>query len=81
LLLVEEDTFAYLRDTDEEQIVVVAHRGPATRPAGPLPVAHGAIANGTDFVEVSSGAHQTVINGHLPLPVMPAGVWIWRTHS
>ncbi len=28
MLAVEEDTLAYLHDTNDEQIVVVAHRGP-----------------------------------------------------
>ena len=49
---------AYLRDTDEEQIVVVAHRGPGMRPAKPLRVSHGAIPDGAELVEVLSGGPQ-----------------------
>jgi alpha-glucosidase len=79
VLLVEENTFAYLRDSDREQIIVVAHRDAVNRSAGPLPVAHGAIPDGTEFVEVISGARATVENGHLPLPEMTAGVLIWRS--
>ncbi len=79
MLLVEENTLAYVRDADEEQIIVVGNRGQATRPAGPLPVAQGAIPDGTELIELFSGMRASVVNGHLPLPAMPPGVWIWRT--
>ena len=79
VLLIEENTFAYLRDSDHDRIVVVAQRGATNRSAGPLPVAHGAIADGTEFVELLSGARSVVVNGHLPLPEMPAGVLVWRS--
>jgi alpha-glucosidase len=79
VLLIEENTFAYLRDSDRECIIVVAQRSAANRSASPLPVAQGAIADGTEFVEVISGARATVENGHLPLPEMAAGVLIWRS--
>lgn len=86
ILAIEEDTLAYLRDTDEERIIVVANRGPAARPAGPLPVAHGAIADGTEFTELFSGRRARVEGGCLPLPEVAAGVALWRasgqrTHS
>ncbi len=42
-------------------------------------MAHGAIPDGTEFVDVISGARATVVNGHLPLPEMPAGVMVWRS--
>jgi alpha-glucosidase len=79
VLLIEENAFAYLRDSDRDSIIVVAYRGSNIRSAVPLPVAHGAIADGTEFVEVISGAHATVESGHLPLPEMSAGVLIWRS--
>ncbi len=79
VLLIEENTFAYLRDSDRDRIIVVAQRGSTNRLAGSLPVAHGAIADGAEFVEVISGARATVENGHLPLPDMPAGVMVWRS--
>lgn len=79
VLSVEEDTLAYLRDAEEEQLIVIGHRGPGLRPASPLPVSQGAIPDGTKFVEVLTGMQATVINGQLPLPAMPPGVAIWRT--
>jgi alpha-glucosidase len=79
VLLIEENTFAYLRDSDRDQIIVVAQRGSTNRTAAPLPVAHGAIPDGVEFVEVISGARATVVAGHLPLPDMSAGVMVWRS--
>jgi alpha-glucosidase len=81
VLLIEEDTFAYVRDSDRECIIVVARRSSTSRSAVPLPVAHGAIADGTEFVEVISGTRATVENGHLPVPEMTAGVLVWRSTS
>lgn len=52
VLLVEENVLAYLRDTDEEQIIVIGNRGTAEYPAGALPLQHGAIADGTTFQEL-----------------------------
>jgi len=77
VLLVEENTLAYLRDSKQEQIIVVGNRGPGTRPAGPLPVAHGAIPDGAEFTELFSGGRVTVMNGHLPLPALPPGVQVY----
>lgn len=81
VLLIEGDTLAYLRDTEEEQLIIVGHRGPGIRPADPLPVAHGAIPDGADFIEIFSGLRARVVNGHLPLPAMSPGVMVWRSHS
>ncbi len=78
LLAVEEDTLAYLRDCDTEWLVVVAHRGPGRRPAGGLPVAHAAIPDGVQFVELFGGQRATVEGGFLPLPGLPAGITVWR---
>ena len=77
ILAAEPDTLIYLRDTDDQQLIVVAHRGPGERPAGPVPVAHGAIADGAEFVEALDGARITVAVGHLPLSAVPAGITIW----
>ena len=79
VLLAEENLLAYLRDTDEEQIIVIGNRGPAAHPAGLLSVEHGAISNGTVFQELFTGQTSTVIHGNLPLPELPAGVQIWQT--
>ncbi len=79
VLLAEENLLAYLRDTDEEQIIVIGNRGPAAHPAGLLSVEHGAISNGTVFQELFTGQTSTVMNGNLPLPELSAGVQIWQT--
>jgi alpha-glucosidase len=78
VLLVEEDVLVTMRDSEKERMIVVAHRGPSTRPAGRLRVDQGAIADGTEFVEVLSGRRATVVGGHMPLPPIPVGVSIWR---
>jgi alpha-glucosidase len=78
VLQIEEHSLAYLRDTDEEQIIVIGNRDPAALPFRDLPVAHGAIADGTSFTEVFSGLTSRVINGMLPLPELASGVQIWR---
>jgi alpha-glucosidase len=78
-LLAEEDTLAYLRDTDDEQIIVVAQRGGAPRPSTPLPVWQGAVADGAVFSELFSEQRSVVTGGCLPLPAMPPGVSIWRS--
>ena len=78
MLEVAEDSLAYLRDTDEEQVVVVVARGPQARPGDPIAVAAGAVADGTAFVEVLTRAEATVRDGHLPVPSMAPGVAIWR---
>lgn len=78
LLTADQDTLAFLRDAAEETLLVVAHRGPIERAASQLPVAHGAILDGTEFVETFSGARATVQAGHLPLPPHGTGASIWR---
>ena len=78
VLEVGEDWLAYLRDTDEEQVIVVVVRGPDPRPAGPLDVHPGAVADGTRFKELLTGARARVAGGALPLPSVAPGVAIWR---
>jgi alpha-glucosidase len=78
-LLTEENTIAYLRDTDSEQIIVIGNRGPGERPAKSLFVRDGGIPDGTTFHEIFSGQALTVQDGYLPLFVVPAGVQIWRS--
>jgi glycosidase len=80
VLLTEENAFAYLRDSDHDLVVVVAQRDSTARAASLLPVAPGAIPDGTEFSDVISGARATVVNGYLPLQEMPAGVMVWRSH-
>lgn len=73
-----DEPVAFLWDTEEEQIIVVANRGPAARPGGPLPVAHGAVADDTRFQELFSREHAIVTGGSLLLPPISTGASIWR---
>jgi alpha-glucosidase len=79
ILCCEENVLAFLRDTDEEQILVIANRGPDNRPARPLFVRDGGIPDGTVFTELFTGQSLTVQSGHLPLPAMPVGIQIWQS--
>jgi len=81
LLEVGADSVAWLRDTDEEWVVIVIARGPGDRPAGPLPVRAGAIPNGVVFRELLTGAVATVAGGGLPLPPMPPGAAVWIANA
>jgi alpha-glucosidase len=78
ILHTDADTVVYLRDHAAERVIVVAYRGPAARAAEALPVAHGAIPDGTRFTEVLTGVEAVVQAGHLPLPPMTQGAAIWR---
>jgi alpha-glucosidase len=77
VLLVEDDTLLFQRDSDEEIILVVARRGSQIRPAGPIQVWHGAIPDGTEFSELFTGQHSQVKDGNLPLPEIPPGGQVW----
>ena len=74
-----DDWLAFLRDADDEQVIVVVARGPDPRPAGGLAVAHGAIADGTSFVSLLGGERAIVEGGHLRLPSMAPGAAFWTT--
>ena len=73
-----EDWLAFLRDTDEEQVIVVGNRGCEILSNVPVPVADGAIADGTVFTEVLSGGRVMVNAGHLMVPSLPQGIQIWQ---
>lgn len=77
VLLAEEDTLAYLRDAEEELLILVAQRGAGVRTASALPVAHGAVPDGIEFTELFSGQRARVENGYLSLPAIPPGAQIW----
>jgi alpha-glucosidase len=81
VLEVGEDHLAFLRDTDDEWVVVVVVRGPAPRPAGPLDVWLGAIPDGTLFVDRVGGGSLVVSGGAMPLAEMPAGVAVWASED
>jgi hypothetical protein len=56
------------RDADEEIILVSARGGSSSRPPGPVPVSHGAIADGTEFEGVFTYQRVSIHNGDFPLP-------------
>ena len=76
-LLAEGDVAAYLRESREDALIVVASRG-AEVSSLQLPAAVGGIADGTRWVDVLTGEEVTVQAGGLPLKRVPAGVMIWR---
>jgi alpha-glucosidase len=79
LLLSEENSLAFLRDTDAEQILVIGNRGPGECPAKALFVRDGGIPNGTIFTEMFSGQTLNVREGYLSLPPIPVGVQLWQS--
>jgi alpha-glucosidase len=79
ILSAEENSLAFLRDTDTEQILVIGNRGPGERPAKELFVRDGGIPDGMSFTEIFSGQTLTVQNGFLPLPAVPLGIQIWQS--
>lgn len=78
ILAVEEDTIAYQRASRAGQVIAVAHRATAPRPAGALTVAPAGIRNGTRFVEVFSGDEAYVRGGALQLPRLSQGGTVWE---
>ena len=76
LLLVEEDTIAYQRDSADERILVFAHRGAEPRPAGGVPIAHAGVPDGARFADPLSGLEVVVSDGGLLLPQLPQGALI-----
>lgn len=81
ILLVEADTIAYQRENEHEHALIIAHRGAQPRPASPLPVAPGGVANGRRFVEFFTGQEAVVVNGALPLPQLAQGVMLWFSQT
>jgi len=79
VLYAGEHLLAFLRDAEEEQIVVVAQRGPVQSSEMELEVAHGGLADGLRLKEVLSGRSAVVEGGRLRLPSMPVGITLWRT--
>jgi alpha-glucosidase len=77
LLLAEQDTLAYLRDSQAQTLLVIAQRATNGRAAFPLPVAHGGIPNGLEFTELFSGRSARVENGFLPVPELKPGAQVW----
>ena len=78
ILLIEKDILAYLRDTDEEQILVIGNRSANAQPVEGLSVRNGGIPDGTVFKEIFSDQTVTVQNGYLPVTSIPSGVQVWQ---
>ena len=78
ILAVEEDLLAYQREGENGRFLVIAQRSATPRPAGSLPVAHGGILDGTEFVEHFSGQTAVVADGQLHLGVLVQGATLWR---
>ena len=81
VLWIEDDTLVYQRDTDDVTVLVVARRGNTTRPAGLVPVSHGAIPEGIEFEELFSSQRICVQNGKFPLPALPPGAQVWVSRN
>jgi alpha-glucosidase len=79
VLLVEKDILAYLRDSDEEQIIVIGNRSSTAQYVDGLYVRNGGIPDGSMFKEIFSEQTITVQNGHLPIPSIPGSVQVWRS--
>lgn len=77
MILEEQDTFAYQRETLTERVLVIAHRDTSPRPPLPLGVRHAGIQDGTRFRELFSGHTLEVQNGALPLGALPQGATLW----
>ena len=81
ILLCEENVLAYLRDTDEEQIIVIGNRGPDEFFAQEIFVRNGGIPDQSVFREIFTGQTLTVENGYLHLPVLSKGAQVWHSFS
>lgn len=81
ILLIEPDTVAFLRESLEDRILVIAHRGDEPRPAAPLPVINAGIPDGTRFINIESGDELTVSHGVLNLPQIDQGATLLRQAS
>jgi alpha-glucosidase len=79
ILLCEENVLAFLRDTDEEQVIVIGNRGSQECSSQPLFVKKGGIPDGTSFREIFTGQVLTVQDGTLSLPPIPVGVQVWHS--
>lgn len=78
VLLAEEDTLAYQRDSHDERVLVFAHRGETPRPAGRLPLRDAGVPDGARFVDPLSGLELRVHDGALALPELAQGALILR---
>jgi alpha-glucosidase len=73
----EQDTFAYLRESTAQRMLIIAHRGLEPRPASTLAVYPAGFPDGVVLKEFFSGQAATIIDGSLLLPEQPQGASIW----
>ena len=81
ILAVESDMIAYQREGGNGRMLIIAHRAETPRPASPLFIAHGDIADGTTFVEYFTDRQMVVENGRVHLPDHPQGATLWMQQS
>jgi alpha-glucosidase len=74
----DENSFAYLRDAEDELILVSANRGPGSIPSTGLILANAGVPDGVEFTEITGGLSTVVETGRLPLPASPPGIQIWK---
>jgi alpha-glucosidase len=77
IISLEEDSFTYQRESNHGRILVIANRSIHPRPAGPLPVAHAGIPEGTRFVEYFTNQEARVEGSAVQMPELPQGATIW----
>ena len=71
------ETLAFLRESPDERLLVVARRKDDGLKA--LPIQQTGLVDGTQVQEVLSGTQAVVVNGLLPLESLPSvGAQIWR---
>jgi alpha-glucosidase len=76
LLQIEQDTVAFLRESEVERFIVVANRGENSEEA--ISVVNGGIPDNTHFREFFSGKVVHIANGQLNLPQSKQGATIWQ---
>lgn len=72
-----ENTIAFLRDSESQNIVVVAQRGPAGCPELELNLLNGGIPDGVEFRELFSGRRLKTAAGRLAVGAVAPGAQVW----
>jgi alpha-glucosidase len=78
ILKSEENSFAYLRDTEDEVLIVIANRGPGAASPSDLLLSKAAVPDGVEFKEITGGGSAVVETGRLSHPQTPPGIQIWK---